>query len=479
MWKKAIIILLIIVILGGGFLFFKNRNSSQTTMADVTLVKISEAKPESITTSVSADGTVKADEEEDIKAGINGIVKEVDVDKGDFIARGDNILKIDEKPFLNSLEKADLNLDEAKRNYQSMLDTYNKQDHLDKLKLEEAERNLEIAILSLEKERITMKNNRIEAQNKLDEAEDAFNKAKDKLEDDQILYENGAIPLKTLEESEDSNKKAEENYHRVKEELNILIEETIPNSLDLAQLKVDNARNSLERLKASIAQDRITENDLELARIKIKRVENEIEHIKEDLEKVDICSPMEGTIIDLSVKNGDKITEGMTVGKVGNLNQLIIEAMVDEVNINEVKVNQQVKVTSDSFEGELEGKVVSIDPVGTKVGNINKFKTKITLKDTEGLLRPGMFVNTEITTNYHDSVIAVSPVAVMGGDDKYVYISKNGIVEKRPVQVGLKNLSKVEITGVEAGEDIIIGPFTVLNQLEPGVSVADIDRDLQ
>lgn len=476
MWKKIVIILLIIVVLGGGFLLIKNKNSSQTSMADATLVKTAEAKLDSITTTVDADGTAQPRQEEDIKVKINGFVEEVYVEKGDYVNKGDKILKIDEEMLLDSLEDARLSLDEVKRNYQDLLNTYKEQDSLNSLKLEESRRNLEIAQLSLENEKVSLQERKEQAEAKLDDAKDALNKAKEDYENNQYLYENGAVTLKVLKESEDAYNKARDNYNRAKKEYDTLIQDTIPNSLNLAKLKVENAKNQLELLEASIERDRITENDLELARIKVKKVEKEIEEIKRDLEKVVVTSPISGTIVELEANTGDKLLEGVTVAKVADVGDIIVEAMIDEIDINEVKVGQKVKISSDSFEGELEGEVEYIAPVGTKVGNINKFKSEIRLKDTKGLLRPGMFVKAEVITNHRDSVITVTPMAVMGEEEKYVFVVKGGKVEKRSVELGLKNLSKVEISGVKEGERIVIGPFTVMKKLKPGMAVNDIDE---
>lgn len=92
-----------------------------------------------------------------------------------------------------------------------------------------------------------------------------------------------------------------------------------------------------------------------------------------------------------------------------------------------------------------------------------------------GVVRPGMFVNAEIITNIREDVITVPSLAIMGDEEKYVFVVEDGKAVKRNIETGLKGLSKVEIEGVEPGEKIIIGPFTTLKVLEDGTAVMDME----
>ena len=113
-------------------------------------------------------------------------------------------------------------------------------------------------------------------------------------------------------------------------------------------------------------------------------------------------------------------------------------------------------------------------PQCTNVGNINKYRTEIDIIDAKGLLRPGMFVNVEIITNRLEDVIAVPSLAILGDDEKFVFVVEEGMARKRPVEVGMRSLSKVEIRGVEAGEKVIIGPYSTLITLDDGKPVFEM-----
>ena len=471
MKKKIIIVLIVICVLGTGAYFLMGRNRAKKASSNLIMVNLQEVNPQQITTKVSADGNIRTEEEEDIKVRLNGLVEELYIEEGQKVEVGQEILKLEEETLKKALENAQLTLEEARKNYDNLKNTYNSQDGLNDLKLKEARRNLQIAVLSKDKEIINLENQKHSLQEKQKEAKRNLNNLKEELADKEHLYENDAIPKNELERTSEDYERAKKDYQNIKRELETLVEKTIPNAMELAQLKVDNAQNSLDLLKANIQRDRITKNDLEVANIKVIKARREIKNIESDLEKVVTSAPISGTVLQIKVKSGDKVTEGSTVGQIADINNLRAEVMVDEIDVNDVKEGQIVNITSDSFEKTLKGEVKTIAPISTKVGNINKYKTKIELRDTGGLLRPGMFVNAEIITKKKEDVIAVPSMAVLGEKEKYVFVAKDGKAQKRSIEVGIKSLSKVEVKGVQPEEKVVIGPFTILKDLKDGTSI--------
>ncbi len=475
MLKKLVITLVIIAVLIGGYSFYNNKLGTRAVNTEARSVKTKVVVPDSITTTVMADGRVVVAEEVEIKAPVDGIIEDLYIETGSYLKSKDRILKFDDEALVNDLGDARLEQEEAEKNYQELLNTYNNQDELYQLQIKDAEQNLELVNLSLKKEEIELANTRTDLVNQIDSLERELDKALQELEKKRYLYEREVIPEVELETAEDYYQAKKSQYENLNQSLKRFEEVTVPNSLQLAEVKVENARNQLEVLKATIKKERITENNLELARIKVKKTENKVRDIKKELEKLTVYSTRTGTIINLPIKAGEKLTTGQTLCTIADISNLIIEAMVDEIDINEVSTGQKVNVSSDSFRGILEGRVNFIAPTAVKEGNINKFKTEIFVKDLQNILKPGMFVNTEITTNHREDIFTLPPLAIQGENEKYVYIMNEGLAEKRKVETGLENLTEVEVVGVENGEKIIIGPFTTLQELKPGESVVEVD----
>ncbi|GCE18581.1 HlyD family secretion protein [Dictyobacter kobayashii] len=66
---------------------------------------------------------------------------------------------------------------------------------------------------------------------------------------------------------------------------------------------------------------------------------------------VDVTSPIAGTIVQAPAVQGQTVSPGLTLVQVADLSNLTITAYVDEGAINNIKVNQDVDVSIDAFSG--------------------------------------------------------------------------------------------------------------------------------
>ena len=475
--KKKIVIVISILLIGVlSFWFIKGRMGVESANTNAVTVNVMEAVPGNITTVVSADGNIRAAEIKEIKSRINSFVEEVYVESGDMINKNNKIIKMEDYELKDKFEEGLLNLKEAEINYDDLYQRYKIQDKLNNLKIEEAEKNLEIAISSKEKEEINLNKQREALLENLEESKDSLVKAKSELEDKEYLYTKGAITKNSLEQSQDNYETHKDKYNNLKKDLKILEEKTIPNSLRLADLKVANARNNLDLLKYNIENEKIGKKDLELAETKVKRIESNLNKIKKDLDNVLVKSPYKGTIIDTKFSEGSIIKQGSVIATLADIKDIIAEVFVDEIDINQIEKGQDVVISSDSFSKKINGKVDYIAPVSTKVGNINKYKTEIKLNNPEQFLKVGMFLNAEIVTNNKNEVIVLPSMAILGAEEKYVFVNENNKAIKKPVKIGLQSISSVEVMGIKEGEKVIIGPFNVLRNLQDGTEIVVLDN---
>ena len=472
--KKKIIIFSIIIIVLILFLLTRCGNSGNQAQFMMLNVKTEEMVKETLVTKAFADGNVKAREELDIKVPLNGIIKEVYVKSGDFVKEGTPLYSIDDRNIRSSLDVVLTEYEEAKVSYENLLDTYRNQDRISRLRLEEARKNLEIALLSYQQDLSALETEELRLAQELEELATALKKAEEELRDNEYLYEKNAIARNVLEGARERYEELERNYKRLENNLNIFLEQKKPNTMELARLKIDNARNSLEYLEATLEKERISEKDLEIAKLRLANMESEIEKLNKDLEMAVVKAPMNGTVMNLPVKKGDRVVEGESIGSIADLGSFIVELMVDEIDVNSVAAGQNVIISSDAFNDELEGVITFVAPGGTLVGNIIKYKTQIDIVDDKGLLRPGMFVNAEIITNRLEDALAIPSLAILGDEEKFVYVVEDGVARKRPVEVGMRTLNKVEVLGVDEGEKVIIGPYTTLITLEDGTAVIEM-----
>jgi HlyD family secretion protein len=232
-------------------------------------------------------------------------------------------------------------------------------------------------------------------------------------------------------------------------------------------------------------------------------------------------SPIDGTVTQLAIEEGEIVVvgtmnnPGSVIMTVANMNQMKVEAEVDETDVSHVRTSQVAKVTVDALpDTSLAGHVTKIanSPTISDIGQQEQqtnFLVDVTIDVPPALLRPGMTADVEVTTASKDSVLLVPIQAVVlrtdeellpagkrrgakrdkkgaaaaaaaSGDEiaakkerKGVFVmGADGKVAFRAVTPGLSSDTDYEVLGdLKPGEKVVTGPFRVLRTLKPDQQV--------
>lgn len=218
----------------------------------------------------------------------------------------------------------------------------------------------------------------------------------------------------------------------------------------------------------------------------------------EDLSRTTIVSPLDGKVVQLNAREGEVVVTGTmnnpgsVIAVIADLSQILVEAEVGETEVVNVRTNQPAKIRVDAIaDRQYNGRVVEIgSSAAVRAGagaGIRYFKVKIAIDDADDRLRPGMTSQVSIVTNRAQNTIAVPIQCVVeripgkkaddqDDDDapkkKYVFLVRNGKVKLAEVRTGISDATHVAITGgVQAGEELITGPFRTLKKLNDGDAV--------
>jgi len=83
---------------------------------------------------------------------------------------------------------------------------------------------------------------------------------------------------------------------------------------------------------------------------------------------INLTSPINGTILQVATVQGQNVSPGLTIVQVTNTNQLGVIAYVDENSISNVNVGQTVDISIDAYSGtSFTGHVVQIVPAAAGV----------------------------------------------------------------------------------------------------------------
>ena len=131
--------------------------------------------------------------------------------------------------------------------------------------------------------------------------------------------------------------------------------------------------------------------------------------------------------------------------------------------LGRIKEDQPVRVTNYTMSEEiLPGKITQVSPVLDS--ETLTFKASVDINNPDLLLRPGMFVKTEVIVASADSTIVISKDIIMSRRNrKIVYVVDRNTAIERSITTGLENPGEVEIIeGLEIEERLVVEGFETL-----------------
>jgi macrolide-specific efflux system membrane fusion protein len=229
--------------------------------------------------------------------------------------------------------------------------------------------------------------------------------------------------------------------------------------------------NTLSLAKLKSGADAL---DVESSNISVTQRKNALLDAQSKLADYSIRAPFTGTIAKVSVKKGDSLSSGATVGTLIT-KQKIAEVSLNEVDIAKVAIGQKTTLTFDAVDGlSISGEVIDLDTIGTVSQGVVSYTVKISFDTDDVRIKPGMSVSAAIITNVKQDVLTVPSSAVKtSGENSYVEMfvpaldtansttASQGIVSLVPptqtsVTVGDSNDTSTEIiSGLKEGDQVV------------------------
>jgi len=179
---------------------------------------------------------------------------------------------------------------------------------------------------------------------------------------------------------------------------------------------------------------------------------------------VTILSKIAGTVSDISIHEGDYVTEGMTVLKTQALNTLWIEAQLYASEAGNYHVNDKVNVSLPDLGGHIiAGKVEFINPELSDQSKVDLIRISIT--NPQGLIRPGMQAYISISSEDKRSLAVPASAILTDGKGSMVWVKNaDGSFSPKMVTVGSGNQNYVPvISGLTMGDVVVANGAYLLN----------------
>jgi HlyD family secretion protein len=242
-----------------------------------------------------------------------------------------------------------------------------------------------------------------------------------------------------------------------------------------------------ELLKLSVEEAEATYNEL-LQEVKILKVSHTaqiriLELTKDrhqrhrdrhraDVDRFKIFAPMNGLVVMQSiwrggdmgqVQIGDQVSPGQLFMKIVDTNNMQLEATVNQVESEEIRIGQQAEVHFDAFPDlKMKGRVYSIAALAVSGWRQNYYiraiPVNIAIQSSDPRLIPDLSASGNIQMETRQNTLAVPQEAVFGDTGKpMVYVKQGARFVPRQVALGPKNNTQVAVlSGLAAGDEIAL-----------------------
>lgn len=224
------------------------------------------------------------------------------------------------------------------------------------------------------------------------------------------------------------------------------------------QSAVDSAQANLASLIAAASS-----SELALAEADILAAQGQVNAALAALEDTRIRAPKSGTVTRIDGELGELVQAYQDVVVLQDVDQLLLEANVNEANITKVNPGMMVEVTFDafSFDELFMAEVVKVDIASTLVSGVVNYRIRASLLDELPNLRPGMTANMTLVVDERKDVLTIPGRAVIGEDGSTTVLVQDGKeVTERNIEIGFEGDGTVVevLSGLSEGEQIVVNP---------------------
>jgi multidrug efflux pump subunit AcrA (membrane-fusion protein) len=133
-------------------------------------------------------------------------------------------------------------------------------------------------------------------------------------------------------------------------------------------------------------------------------------------------------------------------------------AMVDETDIANVRPGDTVSFTVEAYPSrEMPAVVKRIDPVATIISGVVNYPVMAAIQKDGRLLKPDMTANITIKTAERKALVVPNGAIQRDGDERFVFLIRDGKQEKRAVTIGTRDAGFTEIKkGLSASDKVIV-----------------------
>lgn len=251
-----------------------------------------------------------------------------------------------------------------------------------------------------------------------------------------------------------------------------LIAQMDETQLHQAQIRVNTLKDDVKRMDTLRKVGAVTQQSYEQLKAEYDIAKSSLENLSENTK---IYSPLTGIVTGRYYSEGEifSMSPG-PAGKPAIVSVMQIQPVKVSINVSEryfplIRRGMNVNIRLDMYpEKSFTGKVHRIYPFIDRT--TGTFKVEVKVPNNERILRPGMYVRTNLNFGEKKTLIIPSQAVLRqsGSNERFIFVEEDGVALRKTVTLGERIDDMLEITdGLEQGDNLIVsGQHNLIHKQE-------------
>jgi RND family efflux transporter MFP subunit len=245
--------------------------------------------------------------------------------------------------------------------------------------------------------------------------------------------------------------------------------------LKFAETNLERSRSLYERqllprqtLDDADARQQAAVAQLDLARAQFQQAQARLQELRITLGNTRIESPVDGWVAKRNLDAGAYASQNAPILAVVDLSTVRMVANLVERDAKRVRAGTAAAVEVDAYPGErFDGRVARVAPVFDPATRTAEMEIEV--PNPAGQLKPGMYARVSLTVGERENALVVPRNALVDLEGRRgVFVPQDNRAQFRPVETGLQDAERVEITqGLDEGTRVITTGALALRDGDP------------
>ena len=228
-------------------------------------------------------------------------------------------------------------------------------------------------------------------------------------------------------------------------------------ALDKARATYELAAANQKRLSALFDEELISKAEFDKLDAEVKTSRAALENAELMFSRCEITAPISGVVRRLDAKEGLLLSVSDPVAEILQIDKVKAVVGIPESDVALVRNIKDVTLTIQALDNkEMVGRTHFL--ASSPENGARLYRLELAIDNHDNMILPGMFFRAQIIKKTFTDTVAVPLYTVIKRENRqFVYVEENGVARLRPVELGIIEDWKVQITdGLSIGSRVVV-----------------------